>query len=190
MVQELKPPIKEYWVFHNITTFLASIVFAFALFQTDFFGMMLASLGAYGYIGSFFVGIFFVTSFTVIPATAVLILLAGNLNFMAVAIFAAVGASIGDFFIFRFVRDGLAKDLQRLFAGVGNGRIFHIFHSKFFGALTPVIGAFIIASPLPDEFGIGLLGISDMDNKIFVALSFILNVIGISILLGAIYVFS
>ncbi|MDA1334700.1 MAG: hypothetical protein O2794_01630 [bacterium] len=175
---------REYWVYHNLTTFAAGVIFAFSLFQTEFFGKFIAGLGDYGYIGAFFIGIFFASSFTFIPATAALILLSGNLNFMYLAIATGFGAAIGDYFIFRFIRDGLIDDLKRLFGGARSKNIFKMFHSKRFGFLTPVLGAFIIASPLPDELGVGLLGISQISSDKFLILSFILNTIGIAILLG------
>ncbi|KKU51514.1 MAG: hypothetical protein UX74_C0026G0014 [Parcubacteria group bacterium GW2011_GWA2_47_10b] len=191
MVQELtSPPAREYWVYHNVTSFLASIVFAYALFQTNIFREFLSSLGAYGYLGSFLTGIFFVSSFTVVPATAALILFSENLDFLLVGIFAGAGATIGDFFVFRFVEDGLGKDLRQLFTRVGNGRVLRIFQSKFFGILTPVIGALIIASPLPDELGVGLLGISRMDWRGFLVLSFVLNSVGIAAFLGVVGIVS
>jgi hypothetical protein len=51
--------------------------------------------------------------------------------------------------------------------------------TPYFGWLAPVVGALVIASPLPDELGITLLGIARLRNWQFVVLSFIFNFAGI-----------
>jgi uncharacterized membrane protein YdjX (TVP38/TMEM64 family) len=48
-----------------------------------------------------------------------------------------------------------------------------------------VLGAIIIASPLPDEMGVGLMGISKLKTSQFILLSFVLNAIGIFIVVTA-----
>ncbi len=50
---------------------------------------------------------------------------------------------------------------------------------KFFRWLTFLAGGLIIASPLPDELGISLLGFSKMKTSWFIPLSFAFNFIGI-----------
>jgi len=54
-----------------------------------------------------------------------------------------------------------------------------LFLSPFFTWLIPIAGAFIIASPLPDEIGISLMGLSKVKNWHFILITFLLNAIGI-----------
>jgi hypothetical protein len=54
-----------------------------------------------------------------------------------------------------------------------------IFSTPYFAWILPVLGAFIIASPFPDEIGIGLMGISRMKTWQFLLLAFVLNSTGI-----------
>ncbi|MEN9561421.1 MAG: hypothetical protein RIQ56_694, partial [Candidatus Parcubacteria bacterium] len=48
---------------------------------------------------------------------------------------------------------------------------------------APVLGAIIILSPLPDEFGLALLGFSKLKIWVVLLLAFVLNAIGIYALL-------
>lgn len=190
LASEPRETVKNYWVYHNITVLVASVIFAFALVKTPMFRTFFHQIGNMGYLGVLLVGIFFPSSFTVVPATAGLIVLGQELSYFWVAVAAGIGATVGDFFIFRFVRDGLAEDLEHLFSGIGDGRLVHILKSKYFGALTPVLGAIIVASPLPDELGIGFLGLSNISTGKFILMSFVLNTAGLVVLLGVLNYFS
>ncbi|MEK7649382.1 MAG: hypothetical protein AAB367_00235 [Patescibacteria group bacterium] len=177
------------YIYHNVTAFLASVVLTWAFWQAHIFQYVITHIDGYGYISVFAVGMAFVSSFTVIPASAALILLGSELDsIFLTALCAGFGASLGDYFIFRFVRDGLAEDLKHLFGGIKRFHILHVFRSRYFSMITPVIGAIIVASPLPDELGVGLLGLSRMSNKTFLIISFVLNTIGIWALLALVHV--
>jgi len=96
-----------------------------------------------------------------------------------VAFLAGSGALFGDLIIFSFVRDALTKDIfyiaQKL--GLGDARTkFQNGHLRF---VLVVIGAFIVASPFPDEVGLALMGLSQMKKINFIPVSFALNFIGI-----------
>ncbi|MCC7436766.1 hypothetical protein IT402_02755, partial [Candidatus Nomurabacteria bacterium] len=65
------------------------------------------------------------------------------------------------------------------FMKLGGTGLSRIISTPYFAWLAPVIGAIIIASPLPDEIGVGLIGISKMKNWQFLVLSFVLNSLGI-----------
>ena len=54
-----------------------------------------------------------------------------------------------------------------------------LFHSKYFNWMLPIIGAIIIASPFPDELGVSLIGLSKLSTGKFILLSYVLNSIGI-----------
>ena len=56
---------------------------------------------------------------------------------------------------------------------------------KFFRWLTFLVGGLIIASPLPDELGISILGFSKMKVSWFIAISLVFNFIGI-LLIGVV----
>jgi len=176
--------VKHRYVYHNVTAFLASVVLTWALWEAHILQDSIARIDGYGYMSIFAIGMAFVSSFTVVPASAALVLIGGQLNIFVAAVVAGAGATIGDYFIFRFVRDGLTEDLKQLFRGVGRFRAAHMFRSRYFSMITPVIGAIIVASPLPDELGVGLLGLSRMGERMFLWISFVLNSLGILVLLA------
>lgn len=174
------------WHYKNLTFLFLSSAFAFFLAQYDPFHQFLLNLGAYGYIGGFFAGVFFVSTFGVATAAVILLVLAEELNIFLLGVVAGAGGVLGDFLLFRFVKDRLIDEVKPIYDNIDHDHhLIKLLHTKHFRWLFPVIGAVIIASPLPDELGVSLMGISRMKNKTFLTLSFILNVTGIILVLFA-----
>ena len=159
---------------------------AFYLFKNEVFHSYLLHLGSLGYLGAFIGGILFVSTFTVATATLILLVLAEGLHPIEIGIIAGAGAVIGDLLIFRFIKDSLSREVESLYNNVdSNHHLGKVLHSKYFSWTLPVIGGLLIASPLPDEIGISLMGISRMKTFQFILLSFILNSIGIFLVIAA-----
>jgi len=173
------------WKHKNIILFAISVLFAFMLTGSEVFNHFLLNLGDWGYIGAFFAGLLFVLSFTAATGIVIIFILAESLSPLEIGIIAGLGAMVGDLIIFRFVKDGLTKEIDVLYQRFGGNHFKHVLHSKYFRWTLPVIGAFIIASPLPDELGASLMGISKMKTYKFIILSFMLNAIGIFIVVTA-----
>lgn len=171
--------------YKNLAIFLVGIFIAFLLSQYQPFQQFLLTLGTLGYIGAFFAGILFVLSFTMPIGSVILFLLAEKLSPLEIGLIAGSGAVIGDFAIFHFVKDNLFEELKPLYHRFGGDHVSHVLHSKYFHWTLPVLGAFIIASPFPDEVGVSLMGISKMKTYKFVIISFLLNVTGIFLIISA-----
>jgi hypothetical protein len=169
------------WKYKNTTLLIVSLIVFFYFADSVIVRSVIHSLGTTGYVGAFVAGIFFVSTFTVAPAAVVLFYLAEQLNPLEVALLAGLGGVVGDLLIFRFMKDRVFEELAPLFRRLKGSRISELLHTPYFGWLLPVIGATIIASPLPDELGVSILGISKMKQWQFVVLSFFLNAIGIFI---------
>lgn len=167
------------WRFRNTTLLFASFVAVFLLAGTPWATAALRGLGEFGYIGAFVAGILFVSTFTVAVAGIVLFYLAQELNPLGVALVAGGGAMMGDLFIFRYFKDYVFEELRPVFRRLGDHPLLRIMGTPYFAWMLPVIGALIIASPFPDEIGIGLMGISRMKNWQFLLLAFVLNSAGI-----------
>lgn len=167
------------WRYKNTGLLIASFIVFFYLAETPFVERIITTMGNLGYVGSFIAGIFFVSTFTVAPAAIVLYHLAELLNPLGVALSAGLGAVIGDFIIFRFFKDHVFEELRPIFSKLGNHPLLRILSTPYFAWVLPVLGAFIIASPFPDEVGIGLMGISRMKSWQFLILAFVLNSTGI-----------
>lgn len=130
-------------------------------------------------ISSILAGGFFISVFTVAPATVVLIELMRSTNPFLVAFFAGFGAVLGDLLIFTFVKDALAEDIFYIMRKAGFGSIKNRFQNKHLRFILAAVGALIVASPLPDEVGLVLMGLSQMKKIKFILLSFALNFLGI-----------
>lgn len=133
------------------------------------------SIAESGPLGAFVTGILYTVGFTAPLATAMVVDAAHVTSPWTLALLGGMGAMLYDLLIFAFVR----RTTTRPF--------FEKLRERFFGrpaiawALFAV-GALVIASPLPDELGSGLLGLSKMPQKYFVPLSFVLNGLGIFII--------
>jgi uncharacterized membrane protein YdjX (TVP38/TMEM64 family) len=144
------------------------------------------NLGGLGYVGAFIAGVLFVSTFTVATGAIILLVLAEKLSALEIGIIAGMGAVFGDYVIFRFIKDNLAGEVKDIYNHIdGNHHVQRLFHTKYFSWTLPVIGAIIIATPFPDEIGVSLMGISKMKTYQFLIISFILNAIGIFLIVSA-----
>lgn len=177
--------------YKNLTYLAISFVLALILLRTETFRVTLSHLGNYGYFGALIGGMLFVSTFTVSIGAVILLFLAKTLHPIEIGLIAGVGAVLSDLMIFRFIRSkGLIEEIKHFFNYFGGDKISHLIHTKYFSWTLPVIGALIIASPLPDELGVSLMGISRMKTRNFIALSFILNSIGIFFVVSASIIFT
>jgi len=171
------------WQYKNTALLILSLVLLFFLVKADFVKDLVVQIGNLGYFGSFIVGVFFVSVFTVAPSVVVLYNLADTLNPFIVAILAGLGAVVGDYLIFRFFKDKIFDEIKPIFDKIGWSHFFSkIFRTPFFSWLIPLFGAAIIASPMPDEVGISILGISKVKSWQFIIISFLLNAVGIFVI--------
>ncbi len=166
--------------YKNVTYVGIGLLVAYFLFQNTAFHSFLFQLGNIGYIGAFFAGMLFVSTFTVAAGSVMLLTFAEKLNLIEIGLIAGLGAVLGDIIVFQFMRSkGLADEVKHFFEYFGGDKLSHLLHTKYFSWSLPVLGALIIASPLPDELGVGLMGISKLKTYQFVVLSFTLNFLGI-----------
>lgn len=156
-----------------------SLLLLFLFADSAIVRTLIRQIGDYGYLGAFAAGIFFVSTFTVAPATLLLFHLAQEFGAVGIALCAGAGAVLGDLLIFRFFKDVIFEEFHPLVTKVASSPIGTLFQSPYFGWLTPVLGAIIIASPFPDEVGIGLMGLTRVTQWQFIALTYVLNTAGI-----------
>lgn len=167
------------WRYKHLTLFFISIIFSLYLARNEGFHLFLLSLGSWGYIGALFAGILFVSTLTIAAGAVSLVILAERLNPIELAIIAGLGGMIGDFAIFRFVKDGLLSEFTPIYNSLGGKYLTALLRRKYFRWMLPVIGALIIVSPFPDEIGVSLMGITKIKGYQFLLLSFVLDVTGV-----------
>lgn len=158
---------------------LISVLFAWFLISSGMLADLLSLSDAGKIAQSFIAGLFFTSVFTVAPVAVFLAGLSETTPALIVAFFGALGAMCGDLLLFLFIRDRLARDITALFRKRAVRRFLNSFHVGFWKWLAPLLGALIIASPLPDEFGLSLLGLSRTRLAVLLPLAFVMNFLGI-----------
>ncbi len=166
----------------NIFYLLASVLTAYLIVRLGTVDNFLDSVSGLTHVGSFLAGIFFTSLFTTVPAIVVLGELALTTPLWIVALFGGLGAVVGDYILFLIVRQGLSKDIEYLIAHSSFKRLRKIMHTKLFHHMLPFLGALVLASPLPDEIGLAMLGFSKVDKDRFLLISLVTNSFGIFVI--------
>lgn len=181
-MSEYHTPNKKNNIMRDLGIITLSIVVAVILAKTGVLVDLLTSTQEWELLGSLIAGMFFVSIFTAAPAGVVLFEIAAANSIWEVALFGGIGALIGDLLIFRFIKDSLSEDIRWFMRKTKQERLISLFRFKFFRWFIPFIGALVIASPLPDEVGLAMMGFSKMKMAIFIPISFVLNFLGILVI--------
>jgi hypothetical protein len=182
LVSNIRMDAWQRWEYKHTTVLLVSLLVFILLLDTALFSVAMDVIIGLGFLGAFLAGIMFPSLFTFAPASTAIILLSstGGLNPIAVALTAAAGAMVGDFIILRFVEEKIAYELKPLAMRLGIPQLISYLQVRRRTSwVARTLGAFMIASPLPDEIGIGLLGISKIGNASFLLICYVLNAAGI-----------
>jgi hypothetical protein len=159
-----------------------SVLFAFAIAQSSLIDLALSTSGPLYILQSFVAGLFFTSVFTTAPAIAILAKLGTGHPVMTVAMIGALGSLMGDLIIFMFVRTRVSSDVAYLLSKAKSRRFRHLLDRPFARLSLGFLGALVIASPLPDELGVGLLGLSGIKARLFAPVSYVFNAIGIALI--------
>lgn len=163
----------------DIVVVCASIVVAVYIVQSGAAEILIATTQGSIVLASFVAGLFFTSMFTTAPATVVLGELSLQSGIPLVALVGATGAVVSDSLLYLFVRERIAVDARMLATGPRLKLVVRALKHSRLRFVLPVIGALIIASPLPDELGMLLLGVSSVKSRSFLLISFGMNALGI-----------
>ena len=166
----------------DFSIIVVAIGFAIWLAKSGFLDKLIGTTQNIKIFESFVAGSFFTSAFTTAPAIAVLGKIAAASSVFWTAVLGGLGALCGDLILFKFIRDRFADDLLALIGKKRRDQIRHVFHRKIFRWFTPFVAALIIASPLPDELGVTLLGFAKSRTPIFILFSYLANFTGILII--------
>ncbi len=175
----------------KLLCFLLSCVLAYILFRQGAFQEVVLALNGHGYISFFLGGILFSFGFTSPFAVAMFIAAPTGPNPYLAALIAGFGACLSDLCIFGLARLSFTEELHRLRSTVILQRLHALFHHQSIPERVRqyILWSFaglVIASPLPDEFGVVLLGgVTNIDSRWFGILCFTLNTAGILLILLA-----
>jgi len=158
---------------------VASFLGAYILSKTGVLTYLMNSAGIFKIFGNFLAGTFFTSIFTAAPAGVILGNIAQTTSPLQMAFVGALGALLGDFLIFRLIEDTLVKDVSLALKESRYSHLKEIFGLRIFSWLPPLLGAICIASPLSDELGLMLMGLSKTRSIVFIPISFTLHFFGI-----------
>jgi hypothetical protein len=139
------------------------------------------------YAGIFICGLLFAFGFTTPFAIAILLNLEIENVFLA-AMIGGLGALISDLIIFRFVKFSFEDEFEKLkderpFLFIKSG-LNKVFRPEIEHYLLLAFGGILFASPLPDEAAIlVLVGLSEIDEKKLMIISYVCNTLGILLFL-------
>jgi len=186
---------KYQWKYKNLIILALSFVFAYYMLRNPQIISFIEGLGNFGYPAAFLLGLLFTYAFTAVPATVAIFSLGEILNPILIALIGAVGSVIGNYIIFKLVRDRLVKEINMLSKEVKNltkpGSVLFFWEeiririwraiskSKVWNVLVPVFAGFILASPIPDEVGVAIFGAVKFNPEKFIVVSYLLHFVGI-----------
>lgn len=166
--------------------FLA-IVVAYVLFNDPKIADYISHLGNWGYIGVFIAGILFSFGFTAPFAVGFFLNLSPN-NILLAGIIGGLGALTADVMIFKMIKFSFEDEFLKIKKTKTLKKITEFIRTKIGYKIEIymlyVFAGIVIASPLPDEIGVIMLaGITKIKIMTLTIISFILNTIGITILI-------
>jgi hypothetical protein len=172
-------PIQQKHLLQDIVFLLISISVAFFISISGAVNEFVFALNQFHWLGIFLSGMFFTSIFTTAPAIILLGQFAQTTPILLLALLGGLGAVTGDYVLFRLMRNRIKDDFDYILSFRKENRFTKIFETRLFKFFVPSLGAMVIASPLPDEIGIAMLGLSDVNSRTFLFISFLLNVAGI-----------
>lgn len=142
----------------------------------------------HGYLAASIAGFLFSYGFTSPLAVGLFIALPNDINIFLASVLAGFFAFLSDFLIFKFVKGSFQDEFEKLKLTTIFQKIYHVFNSTLSYKIQKYIlwtfAGLIIASPLPDEFGVTLLsGFTQINQRTFSILAFSFNTIGIFVIL-------
>jgi hypothetical protein len=174
---------------HNILMLFLGLALAIFLAKNQTFNNFLLSLGQYGYISAVVAGAMFVCTFTVATGALVIFTLAKTLSPVELILFGMLGAVIFDMCIFKTIKNTVDKEIIEAFSNPRFNHFKKILHTKYFAWMMPLIGLLVFLSPLPDELGISLLGLSKLKTYQFLFISIFNHALGMFLVVSTVRLF-
>jgi hypothetical protein len=158
-----------------------SIALAVYLSQSGALQSILASTAHIRYLDAFVAVGFFTSLFTVAPATVAIAQLAQNGEpFWELVLIGALGAMLADALILTIIKDTLTEHILAAVRHSKSERLKYFFRRGKTRLAGTLLGAVIVASPLPDEAGLFLMGLARAPRYVTLVLTYSLNAAGIA----------
>lgn len=158
---------------------VAGLVLSVVLAKSNVVAYLASITADFTVMSSFIVGLFFTSVLTTAPAIVAIAEFSSYVPPVLLALVGGAGAVCGDLLIFRFVRSPLAHYFVKLASHGTLRRVGRWLDKSPLWWVVPALGALVIASPLPDELGLLMMGLSHIRMREFIVLSYVMNVLGI-----------
>ncbi len=151
------------------TLFALALAAAATLYASGSIESFAHGLGQYEYAGAFFAGMLFSEGLTTPFGIAAFLTLAKDLNPFLMAAIGATGALCGDLLIYKLFSSQAGRRLK-----ISQNESVKIpeIKNRFLKKISPLLAGIVLASPLPDELAMGLLGLEHYETKKFIAIAF------------------
>lgn len=180
--------MKNFYYIHRLLRDLlivvGSIIVAIVLVKAGLIDIFIEATSGSKILSSFIAGAFFTSIFTLAPAAVGLIAIGGSFPPVLVAFFAAFGAMLVDLIIVSFIRKDISEDLNGLAQLTLRRYFIEAFHFGFLKWVALVLGMFFIVTPLPDEAGLFLIGVSKVKTSALPVILYLAHFFGIYILVS------
>lgn len=173
----------------RLLSFAASILLSYALYALGYLDWIRGLHNGESAIAFILGGVLFSFGFTAAFGFAIFVELANTMSPITGAFLGGVGSLIADMTILLFVQEHLMEELKMLkqswILRMITGALFHHRFPRWLReTILWTISIVIIASPLPDEIGVALVGsLERIDKRLFALLCLVLNAAGIWIIL-------
>ena len=174
---------------HNYLMLALGIGLAIFLSRNQAFTHFILGLGKYGFISAVLAGAMFVCTFTVATGALIIFTLAKIMSPVELIIFGMLGAVVFDMCVFKTIKNTVDKEIIEVFNNPKFNHFKKILHTKYFAWMMPLIGLLVFLSPLPDELGISLLGLSKLRAYQFLFISIFNHALGMFLVVSAVKLF-
>jgi predicted Na+-dependent transporter len=169
---------------HNLRLLFIGAILAIILVKSNQAVNFSSTINSYPVLFAYLSGILFASTFTVTTGALILISLSQTNPIIIISILATLGAITCDSFIFLAIKDKVADHISETYSYFSRHNHLHkILHTRYFAWTLPVIGAILMATPLPDEIAVSLLGLSKLSYSKFIAIALVSHFLGISLIL-------
>lgn len=162
----------------DISIIFVVILLSVVLVSTDLEQKILSNFKGNEFIAYLLGGIFSVNLVTSVPAYAFFVKAVTPDNFSMVLLGLALGSVFGDLVIFNFLKFRVVENIIKIFKDNQNLTKVLKTRKQYIRLLLVLIGSIVIMSPLPDEVALLIMGFSRIENKYFIPIAFILNLLG------------
>lgn len=166
-------------ILRDVAILVLSVFAAIAIARSGVIHDLSGTLGYSSVIPVFIAGLFFTSMFTIAPASIVLAEFGQTMGIWEVAVWGALGSVVGDMLIFLFMKNEVSDDLELVIRSKYFRKITRWSHFGFMRWILPLVGGLIIASPIPDEFGLALIGFSRIKTAYVIPIVFVMNMLGV-----------